>query len=94
MEHLNSEETPNSSAQTKHEEGENRQTLDSDDAELQKHSHSQSIKSDILYNNVNGQIASNKVNASDVVPIGEKMQIHPIMITCQNIQLSEDDRAH
>ena len=38
-----------------------------------KHSHQLSTNSHVLYSTVNGQVASNEVNISDVVLFGEKM---------------------
>ena len=80
MEHLYSEEAPNSSAQTKHkEEGETRRQLDSDDrqrigAELDKHSHPLSIyATNVLYNIDNVQVPPCEVNVINAVRIGEKM---------------------
>ena len=79
MQHVYSEEALKSSAETKHkEEGEMSRTLVCDDrewigAKLEKHPHPSSIKSGVLYNIVNGQVALNEVKVSDAGIIGEKM---------------------
>ncbi len=81
MDHLYSDDIPDSSGLTKHkEEGEKRRKLDSDDreriaAELVKHSHPLTVESDVLYNIVNGKVAPSEVNVENSVAIGEKMAV-------------------
>jgi hypothetical protein len=79
MDHLYSEYLPDLSVSTKHkEEGGKRRRLDCDDreliaAELSKHSHPLSVKSDVLYNIVNGQVAPKEVNVEDALVAGGKL---------------------
>ena len=81
MEHMYSQadQLPNSSSQTKHkEEGNKRRKLEFDDretlsSELAKHSHPGTVRSEVLYNIVNGQVVPADVNVDDAVKIEQDL---------------------